>query len=55
MIRGLSATFVICLGQALLIMSNLNRDLKKAREQVMWTSGRRLRQAERMTKAKALK
>lgn len=49
MIGELSATFVICLGQALLIMSNLSRDLKKVREQVMWTSGRRLRRAERIT------
>lgn len=42
MIRGLSATSVKCLGQASMITSNLSRDLEKVREQVMWTSGRRL-------------
>lgn len=42
MIRGLSATSVKYLGQASTITSNLSRDLEKAREQVMGTSGRRL-------------
>lgn len=55
MIRRLSVAFVKCLGQALLIMSNLSRDLKKVREQVMWPSGRGLRQAERRSRAAALK